>query len=258
MSQELEAQAAAEEKQLDPVDHAPPKGKKSRKRSLPKDAGGGSDLFAYCITLTCKDGFTDEQEKIIVEWHVRNSEKCLLVDELHESGEKHYHSLIHCKAPKSAGNVTNKLKNLYSTMNKDITHNSIRVKRQTDFVGWLHYLSKDIPADKKPLLTMGWGWSWIKQQCKDNVRKIPIKILLKDKYTVKQSAAVATVAAWAQAAGYPLVDKQCFMTCIVDMQSEGYQFHSVKFKWLYAESMAMNGNKDAALSLLENELFHLR
>ncbi len=206
----------------------------------------------YFITLTTSDNFSDEHQSTIVGWHKNASSKCLLVCELHDSGKRHYHSTICTPAPKSAGKVTEKLSRLYDVMGLDhVPRVSIVVKKVTDAVGILHYLSKDIPEGGKPLLCWGWQYSWIKQQCVDGIKKIPLRMLRKDQYMVQNSSSVQLIIQYAKAAGYPLTGKRSFITVTTEMQSKGYQFEKTKPRWLYAQVMAMCGYQSLSARLWE-------
>jgi len=214
--------------------------------------------YQYFITLTTADDFSDEQQACVVSWHKLHSTKCLLVSELHDSGKRHYHSIICVKAPKTAGKVTEKLSRLYKAM--DLPHVprvSIVVKKVTDQVGMFHYLSKDIPEGALPLLSWGWRYSWIKQQCVDGIKKIPHRLLRKDQYMVQNSSSVQLVLQYARAAAYPLTGKASFITVVTEMQSKGYQFEKIKPRWLYGQVMAMCGYTSLAGRLWETCLHDL-
>jgi len=215
------------------------------------------DTFSYCLTLTSLIGFTPAHEDQIVEWHRRNSDKCFLVKEFHDSGVPHYHSLIACTAPKQACHVTDKLCRLYGQMLIDYTKGvTVKVKRCSDFIGWLHYLCKDMSGP--PILVIGWTMTWIKQQCKANVKKIPRKLLSKNVYMVQSSTSVNLVVTYANACGHPLTGMDSFITVVTEMQAEGYQFEKIKPKWLYGQVMAVVGHKGCARRLWEDALFALR
>lgn len=228
-------------------------------RSKPHIDPAPNGCYKYFITLTSRDDFTSEQHDAIVAWHRHNSEKTLLVAERHDSGRIHYHSVIHCRVPKQAAKVTQKLERLYKQIDLEVVKRvSIVVKRQTDDIGLFHYLTKDIPEGDRPLLCIGWAYSWIKEQCLANIRKIPYKVLAKDKHMMRSVSAVARVVQWAQAAGYPLTGKESFIHVVTSMQAEGYQFDNIKTKFLYAQVMAVSGNLDVCRSMWEDALFALR
>ncbi len=216
-----------------------------------------NSMYPYMLTLTSSDGFSSVQEGQIVEWCRTHSDKCMLVREYHDSGKAHYHVLI-CSDTKLANGVTRQLECLYRTMNIEWTPRvSVCVKKVTDLVGAMHYLSKDIPLSEKPLLCTGWSYSWIKSECLGNIKKIPHRMLSKDQYMVKNSSSVQLVIRYAHAGGFPLCGKQSFITVCTEMQGEGYQFENIKPKWLYAQVMAMVGHKDLARRVWEDCLFGL-
>ncbi len=212
-----------------------------------------NNTYRYMLTLTSSIGFNASQEDQVVQWHRHNSDKCFLVSELHDSGGKHYHSVIACVSPRTAGKVTEKLVRLYSQMRIDVVKGiSVCVKSVSDFVGCLHYLCKDL--DDAPLLLIGWRMSWIKSECLANVKHIPHKMLRADQYMVQSSTSVQLVLRYAHASGHPLCGKDSFMTVVVEMQSTGYQFEKIKPRWLYAQVMAMVGRSSIARSLWDDVL----
>ncbi len=221
------------------------------------DPSPQTDTFMYFNTLTSPIGFTPAHEDQIVEWHRRNSEKCFLVKEYTEAGAPHYHSIIACKSPKKACHVTDKLVRLYGQMMIEYTKGvTVKVKSVSDFIGLLHYHSKDLKGP--PILVTGWRMSWIKQQCEANVKKIPHKMLSKNVYMVQFSTSVSLVIEYAKACGHPLTGMDSFITVVTEMQAKGYQFEKIKPKWLYGQVMAMTGNSECARRLWEDALFSLR
>ncbi len=221
------------------------------------DPGITTQTYSYFVTLTSSDGFSSVQEGQIVSWHRNHSEKCMLVRELHDSGKTHYHSIICCRSPKMPAAVTRNLNRLFDSMDiEPVNGVSIVSKKVTDLVGMFHYLSKDLGTDT-PLLCLGWRYSWIKQQCVDGIKHIPLRLLRKDQYMVQLSSSVQLIIQYAHAAGYPLTGKASFISVCTEMQSKGYQFEKTKPKWLYAQVMAMCGHRELARRVWEDALFNL-
>ncbi len=209
------------------------------------------------LTLTSSDGFSSVQEGQIVTWHKNHSDKCLLTREYHDSGKAHYHSIL-CTPTKLAQGVTRQLEVLYRSMNIEfVVKVSIVVKKVTDLVGAMHYLSKDIPLRGKPLCCHGWSYSWIKKECLVNIKKIPHCMLRKDQYMVQNSSSVQLIIRYAHAGGFPLCGKESFISVTTEMQAVGYQFEKIKPKWLYAQVMAMVGHKNLARQVWADALFGL-
>ncbi len=222
------------------------------------DPAPNTNTYSYFVTLTSSDGFSSVQEGQIVSWHRRHSEKCMLVRELHDSGKTHFHSLLCCLSPKLPSAVTRNLDRLFAAMDiEPVRGVSIVTKKVSDFVGMLHYLSKDIAPGAKPLLCWGWQYSWIKQQCVDGIKHMPHRLLRKDQYMVQMSSSVQLIIQWSSAAGYPLTGKDSFISAVVEMQSKGYQFERISPKWLYGQVMAMCGYPNLCRRVWEDALFGL-
>lgn len=216
---------------------------------------GLKGLFYFCLTLTSSDDFTSDQEDLIVDWHRRRAEYCLLVREYHGDGRKHYHSLLAVKKPKSAGGVTRQLETLYKKMNIPWTKGvTVVVKKMTHMTGQFHYLLKE-QASTHPLLLTGWKYSWIKEQCLANIKEIPLKLLKGDTYMVQKNTSVELVLKFATASGATIACKDSFIDLMVEMQAKGYQFDNVSKKSLYTNVMSRLGNLSQARSVWESELF---
>lgn len=216
---------------------------------------GLNDLFYYCTTLTSADDFSPAQEDSIIDWHRLCAEYCLLVREYHGDGRKHYHSLLAVKKPKSAGGLTRNLERLWKKVNLRWTKGiSVKVKKMTHMTGQFHYLLKD-QAGHKPLLLVGWKYTWIKEQCVNNIKEIPLKLLKGECYMVQKMTSVELVLKFAAASGARFTCKDSFIDVILEMQAKGYQFDNIKMKCLYGNVMARSGCMAQARSVLEGELF---
>ncbi len=219
----------------------------------PKPEHGPSKAtYQYMITLTNKSGFTPEDIAEVRLWHKNNSEECLLVTELHDSGLTHLHSVITCYQ-KTAVQITRKLKTLWSSLKFDWTPRiSAQVKRVSELIGAFHYLLKDLDG-KKPLLLTGWEMSWIEQQCKENLKKVPHSILLKDEYFISKKTGLSLVLQFAKRTAMPLCDKETLKHVIIAMMRDGYQFDNCSLKFLLAQVMVRCGADQYASNLLDNE-----
>ncbi len=216
---------------------------------------GIAGLFYFCLTLTSADDFTADQQDMIIDWHRKHAEYCLLVREYHADGRKHYHSLLAVKKPKNANGVTRKLETLWKRLNLPWTKGvSVNVKKMTHMTGQFHYLLKD-QAGLKPLLLVGWAYSWIKEQCVNNIKSIPLKLLKGEVYMVQKNTSVELVLKFASASGATVTCKDSFIELMVEMQAKGYQFDNVRKASLYTNVMARLGNLQQARSVWESELF---
>lgn len=215
--------------------------------------GPSKNQYQYFITLNIRDGFTTEEIARVKAWHQHHTEECVLVTELCDSGKVHLHSVITC-SQKQTVQVTRKIKTLFDSLNLDWTpFVTCKVKRVTQLTGLFHYLLKDL-GDKPPILLKGWTRSWIDQQCKDNLKKIPRKMLLKNEYHVTVKTGVPLMLEFAKRTAMPLVDKHSFIEVAMAMQVEGFCFDNVKPKWLFGQVMIRCGVPRYQRSVWENEL----
>lgn len=212
---------------------------------------------SYFITLTSADDLANFEVHIKA-WHTLHADRAILVRESHQDGQTHYHSLFVTRTMNAAQVVTRSLERLYKKHDIALlSRRSIMVKKQTDQVGLFHYLTKDIPATEKPLLLIGWQYTWIKEQCLANLMKMPIKLLKKGTVSLSRRTAVALVLEYAKAQGAVITGKFSFAELIAKMASEGYQFDMVANKYLYSQVMARLGHTRPMVSLVLGDLHFL-
>ena len=211
-------------------------------------------MFGYAITLGTSRDFLAEEIVSIAQHFARNCDACLLVEERGASGKLHLHASTKQKQ-KTANLVTLALTRLYEKLKIPCQKGvAIKVKKTTDEIGWFHYLTKDMEDGQQPVLIFGWEMTWIQDQCRDNLKKIPHKMMKGNDYTLNMAIATNVVLQYAKRTGIPLSGKDGFKTCICRMAEEGYLFHSVKFKVLYAQVLARTGDTRPMQSLLDLEL----
>lgn len=219
------------------------------------DIHADTDLPAFTFTFTAPACFTPAQEDQIVQWHRRRASFCLLTKELHEDGSPHYHSVIAAAAPKDTGSWTKAVVTLYKHMDIEyVPRVSCFVKKQTDRVGWFHYLMKEVTHDNPYLLLMGWRMSWIKKKMIDGVKKIPRKMLTKAVCVLNKSTSSVTVVKYASAASMPLTGKESFIQVWDAMEADNYVFGYCP-KNVYREVMAIVGNTRISMECKRSFLF---
>lgn len=215
-------------------------------------------LFPYFLTLTCQTGFSLPQCEAVVLFHrTAYFVNVILVSEFHDSGEIHYHSLADVRTKQTA-KVTSKIERFYAANDIPFVKGvSINVKRATDKVGLLHYLCKDLEEGVLPLVLKGWSWSFIQQQVRDNIKKLPFRMLLKDTYFVTKKNGTEIILRYMSAHKMSCVSKECFYDVVHAMIRDKYRFSSAAIRWCYVEVCVMQGSGNALRSLLDNELFSL-
>ncbi len=213
---------------------------------------------AYAITLTCSPCFSGENCDDIVSFHKEDYfHNVLLINELHDSGETHFHALADIKCKQAAG-VTRKYERFYKA--HDIAYVkgiSAKIKTCTDKVGWMHYLLKEFTDDDVPLVLKGWKWTWVQQLVRDSIKKMPHRMLLKDVYKVTKSNGTEIICKYMQVNSMRVANKEDFMDVICAMSREKYRFSSASIKWCFVEVLIQEGHSKGMRALLEHELFHL-
>lgn len=212
-----------------------------------------STMYGYFYTLTTNRDFLPDEIVSIAQWFAKSCESCLLVEERGHNGKLHLHATTTQKQ-KTAGEITRRMQKLYEHLNIPFQIKiSVRIKRTTDQIGSFHYLTKDL-GDKVPVLLFGWKMTWIQQQCRDNVKKIPHKLIKGEDYVVNMVIAPNLLMEYARRSGIPLTGKEGFKEVVARMMGEGYQFQNVKWKILYVQLMARCGDTRPLRSMLDNEL----
>lgn len=209
----------------------------------------------YAITLTRKSGLSPKNLEAIRNFFRMKSEKCLVVVEQHASGALHVHAGA-TLAPAQTAAITRLLSRFYVAEDIPVVKGiSIKVRNCSDKIGWFHYLTKDLSGP--PLLVQGWKMTWIQRICKENLKKIPRKLLIRDDHIISMRDAVRRVISYARRSDLVLTGKCSFINVVSNMQSDGYHFHNVKATWLYVEVLAIIGDMRPARSLWETQLFIL-
>lgn len=210
-------------------------------------------FHSFAITLTSKDGFTQDQLESIKEWFVKKCDTVLLTQEHHKSGKIHLHAAADFKG--QTNSVTRMFATLYDRLNIPFQKGvSVVVKKVTDRVGWFHYLSKDVPTGQMPLLILGYLWGDIQEECKAAIKKIPNKMVKGTDFTMNMVTAPNRILEFAKSIAHPITGKDSFAEVLSIMAEDGYQMHNLKFKVLYAQVMAKTGRRGVMRDLILGEL----
>lgn len=209
-------------------------------------------MLHYFYTLTAQDGLQPDHLVRFKRWFQDNTDSCLVVRELHSNGNVHLHAGTKQKH-KTSGELTRRFAKLYEQLNIPwVKGVSVKIKKVTDLIGIFHYLTKELQG--APLLCQGWQMTWIQQMCKDNLKKMPHKMIKGDDHTMNMVTATNLVMHYATRSGLPLTGKESFKTVICCMARDGYQLHNLKFKILYAQIMARFNDFKPLSRLLDYEL----
>jgi len=210
----------------------------------------------FFLTISPKEQFTPAQAQVVKQFH-QHFERCLLVSEVRADGCDHYHS-VYSSAHKKTNSETRVLERLFTKNHISFTVGvTIKLKKVSNVLGLFHYLLKDVTADNPPLLLSGWQMSWIKQQCLDNVKNIPRKLLDKEVCMVTKRNGAELLLAYAKAAGMPIQGKECFIEVFLDMEAKHYNFSNVRLVSLYTRVMSLLGIRGPSRANVESELFNL-
>lgn len=220
------------------------------------DTTANHDRLTFFVTFTTAGSdWPAGWEKALADLHVRKCDLVLLVTEGGdgEIEHLHYHS-VGTWNTRSASNVLKTMERFYLKHGLPWTKRSVHVEKTSHLVGMFHYLLKSKSKGKPPLLLMGWKMSWIKQQCLENVKSTPNKIVLKDKMCLSAKTATPFVIRYAEAKAMPLSCKLTFADVIAEMMKDGYQFEAVRLKWLFTQVMALSGHLGYCRSFVLGEL----
>ncbi len=221
--------------------------------SVDTTANNDRSIFFVTFTTTGADWPVD-WPIILSKFHAKKCDMVLLVPEGGDTHIQHlhYHS-VGTWPTKHGGNVSKLAERLYNKHGLPWTKHAVKVIKVKHLVGMFHYLLK-AKGDEPPLMLMGWQMSWIKQQCVDNVKSTPYKMLLKDKMCLTAKSATPFVLKYAEAKNLPLSCKQTFADVISEMMCDGYQFEAVRLKWLFTQVMALSGHQGYCRNFVLGEL----
>jgi len=222
---------------------------------MPPATGEILDLISkdhsyYMATLAPKIWFTKEERAPLYKWFSRHDQ---VLGYTEVASRKHLHVLFSSDVKKT-GNVTRSLEQLFDKhkieFEKGIT---INVKKASHPLGYFHYLTSDVKGGTRVLLK-GWRQTWIQEQCRNNLKQIPRKLLKKDVYVVNNVEGPDLITLFAERHHMPLVDKRTFIAVVVEMECNKYRFHSCKKKDLLTNTLALHGHIRCSVSLWESEL----
>ncbi len=216
-------------------------------------------MVFYVLTLTKSGGFSEEDLVPFIQSFNKQVHAYVINEFGSAGGNSHIQGIVEYDTVKT-NNVTVRIKKLYDVIKCEIGPNSIRVKKATDLIGALIYSHKELddPESSAKLLCLkGWQSSWIDQQIKDNVAKIPHKMLKKRLIRVTQGTGGALMYEWCTANNRVVQDKYSFGQVVKDMASNGYAFGCVRGKGLYADVMSAFGDGSAAMDVMLSDLHFL-
>lgn len=206
----------------------------------------------YFVTFSASGGLTEPLCQKFKTHFLSSYDYVFGCKEFHASGDAHLHILYTSPAKQSNG-LTRQYEKLYTKWGIDhVKGVSIKNKRVTNLIGMFHYISKDIK--EKPYMILKWKWTWIQQQCRDNVKLIPKKILNGENRWVNQREAGMIMMAYAKSTGKQIFSKEQFCETFAEMQEQGYQFDKVNLRPVYTLIMAMNGDKRPAYEYAMSQL----
>ncbi len=213
----------------------------------------------YCITLTTSGGFTETQVENLC--HSFDSSKhAYVVNEFGSSDQfSHIQGLVEYDSVKTS-NVTLRIKRLYKSLNLDVTPRSIRVKKATDYIGALIYSHKELEyseSKSKLMVIRGWSSSWIDEQVKNNVSKIPHKMLKKKLHRICASSGGALMYEWCVANNRIITSKSDYLNIVKSMAKEHYAFGMIKHKGIFQDVMSAFGEGLAAYQIADSELLFI-
>jgi len=214
----------------------------------------------YNITLTKSEGFTEKELETF-----RNAfglqSHAYVVNEFGESGTfSHLQGLVEYDCIKTS-NVTLRMRRLYESANIPVSPHSIRVKKATDYIGALIYASKElhiVNGNAKLLVIRGWVSSWIDEQIKQNVSKIPYKLLEKKLTRVYQKTGGALMHAWCLANNRIITSRYDYLNIVKEMASQKYAFGTVRHKGIYSDVLSAFSDGSGAFQCAESDLLFLR
>ncbi len=202
--------------------------------------------YYYFVTFTASGGLTGFQCSEIRTHFIHKYEECFGCVEQHSSGSDHIH-ILYSSPTKGAGSLTRVFERMYNRLNIPLVKGvSIKNKSAVNKIGLFHYISKAVKGD--PWLIKSWKYTWIQEQCVQNVKNIPRKMLRSDFIWVTQRDAAGLMIEYARATGRSLTSKKVFAEVFANMKSVKYQFAKVRIMLLYTSVLAICGDSRPAFA----------
>ncbi len=213
----------------------------------------------YTITLTTSGGFSESHIEILTE-SFNKLNHAYVVNEFGSSEQfSHIQGLVEYDSVKTS-NVTLRFQRLYKSLKLEVSPRSIRVKKATDYVGALIYSHKELDnsdTKAKLLVCRGWTSSWIDEQVKNNVSKIPHKMLKKKLHRICSNTGGALMYEWCIANNRIVTSKFDYLNIVKEMAKEHYAFGLIRHKCIYQDVMSSFGDGSAAYQIADSELLFI-
>lgn len=210
--------------------------------------------YAFSLTVSPKDDFSEDHRRLLVEWHHRHSQAYLVSEPRPMSGVEHYHSLFTSKS-KLANTYSRQLTRYFEKHSIPYARKTIVITSAPEPLGLFSYFAKDLNG--RQLYLHGWQKTWIDQQVKLLVKKMPHAVLNADVYIVNPKIATGIIIRYAEANNHSLSCKEGFKRCIACMAADKYQFDSIRWKPVYSQVSARMGRPEVMMEMLSDELFNL-
>jgi len=196
----------------------------------------------YAVTLTARDGLTDENILIIGEYF-KQCRHAYLINEQGDSGSNsHVEGVVEFETDITS-NISKRLKTLYVRLKIEVVKGiTFRVRKATEYIGCIIYASKELQASGKLVLLKGWSQTWIDKAIKDNVKKIPHKMLAKAGTRVYQKTGPALIYEWCIANNMHIETKFQYLKVIRYMGNQNYMFGSTRHVGLFQDVCALFGD----------------
>ncbi len=195
----------------------------------------------YFVTFTTSGGLTPDHCSDIKRHFMSTYDECIGSIEQHASGGDHIHITYHSKS-KTSGCLTRVFERMYDRCKIPFTKGvSIDNKRVTSLIGSFHYVLEHVHSEQELWMLKAWKWTWIQQQCLDNIHLIPRKMLSKGYHVVTQFTCCPLMIEYAKATGREIDSNDLFCQVYAEMKSKKYQFDKIKIGPVYTQVMALNG-----------------
>ncbi len=207
----------------------------------------------YKITLTARNGLSEEQVKLIGE-NFAKCEHAYLVNEFGEDGgNSHIEGVIELESKKTS-NVTRSLKSLYNKLDIEVVPwISIKVKACTHLAGAISYATKELEGEGRVILLNGWKETWIDRQVKASAEKKASSHLMKMGTWVTKRMGPPIIFNFCKANNMRITNLKEYREVIVEMGDKQYMFDKGIHVCCYANVLALFGSGAGHRQVMDQE-----
>jgi len=208
----------------------------------------------FKVTLTARDGLTDENVAALVKFFTKRCKHAYLVNEFGEAGgNSHLEGVVELSSKKTS-NVTRSLITVYENNGIEVSQpHTIMVKSCYHLQGCLQYASKEIKELGRVVLLLGWEQSWIQDKTQNIANNTAPKTLKQMGTWIGKRIGPAQIYTWCVANNRRITNIREYREVCVSMGEEQFMFDRGIHKCTYSNVMALFNDGRGIGEIIDDE-----